>query len=161
MNRSGMPFFRDRSIDRLRAAIPFFADVAKFPWISGREAVLVMQWEAPAAMLGDFPNDPKLRADLVSAVNPGEDGPTMSVLADLLSAAYTNEQPIVFSTDGDPVTFYLDLPGYPEWVPIVRRGEELLLSFGADMAFSIDSSAQPGVGPDDRSPSAPARRSTP
>jgi hypothetical protein len=158
MNRRGMPFFSGGALDRLTTAVPFFGDLKRFPVLCGREAVLVMQWEAPEAILGRFPNVPTLHADLVSAVNPGDDAATLSALDALLSITYAAEQPVVVD-DGEPVTFYLDRPGFPEWVPLARRGGEFLLSLGPEISFSICGSAQPGVadGPGPRWRSEPGR----
>ena len=55
-------------------------------------------------------------------------------------------------TDGDPVNFYLDLPGFPEWTPLSIKAKAHLLTLGAGVSFSIVGSAQPSVATDGAAP---------
>ena len=151
MNRKGIPFFSGEALSMLRAFVPYFGTFDRFPLLSGKEAVRIMQWEAPATILGQFPSEPFLNSDLVLAVNPGDDKSTIAVLTDLVLRAFASDDAIVL-TDGDPMTLYLDLPGFPEWTPLSIKGEAHLLTLGAGVSFSIVGSTQPGVGTDGAAP---------
>jgi hypothetical protein len=136
MKRNGIPLLRGAALAHLRA-LPYFERVADLPPLSGTEAARIVQWEAPLALLGRFPGEPRLRREGIAAVNPGDDETTLAEFSRLLAAALASGAPVV-PTDCEPVTFYLEEQrGLPEWTPLGLAGGELVLAWGDGRGFRL------------------------
>lgn len=138
IHKKGAPFFRGPSLDVLSSHLPIVGDLSRWPILKAREAALLLQWEAPARALGEFPFEPRSRRELILTDTQGTGDEVLQVLDRLLAEAHGNERPVSL-IGGETVTFYIDQEqaGYPEWEPLVlvddtyrlalARGQGLLL----------------------------------
>jgi hypothetical protein len=138
INEKGAAVLRGSALQALGDRVRQFQELDRWPHLTASEFVRVMQWEAPARILGEFPSPPQLRSGLVVAVDPGEQEEAMSVLDDLLTRAFASNELVTLGS-GEPVTFYLDLPGIAEWVPLARADGRWLLASGPDFVVSAPS----------------------
>jgi hypothetical protein len=136
ISEKGVALVRGPALQALGERVPVFQDLDRWPWLTAREFARVMQWEAPARILGEFPSPPKLQSKLVVAVDPGEQEEMMSALDALLVRAFACNEPVTLGV-GEPIAFYLDLPGIAEWVPLALDGENWLLANGPDFIVSF------------------------
>jgi hypothetical protein len=117
--------------------VPAFADLARWNALTAREAALLLQWEAPRRVLDQFPAPPHLHDDLIAASTYGKDREALTVFSTLLTEALRIERPVslVF---GEPVTFYLDEAGYPEWQPMIFADDAYRLAVGPGIGLLFD-----------------------
>ena len=136
IHKKGAPFFRRHSLDALSSHLPIVRDLSRWPILKAREAALLLQWEAPARVLGDFPAEPRSRRDLILTDTQDTGAEVLQSLDRLLAEAHGSERPVSL-IDGEAVTFYLDQAGYPEWEPLVRAddGYRLALARGQGLLF--------------------------
>ncbi|QEG31662.1 hypothetical protein GobsT_65060 [Gemmata obscuriglobus] len=127
---NGPALFRDESLRVLGSQVPAFRDVTRWPVLSARELVRLIQWYAPTRVLGEFPAPPRVRSEFVVAVAPGEKDETLTRLDGLLSRAFASEAPAE-AASGQPVSFFLDMPRFPDWSPLVLDGTIPRLVFPA------------------------------
>jgi hypothetical protein len=119
MTSRGVPFLRGGALERLRGQAPGLADPDRWPSLSAAESARLVQFEAPAQILGAFPDEPRLREEVVLAVGGAVQQEAMAGLASLLLVASGSTNPVALVA-GEPVTFYLDLRGFAdEWAPLV------------------------------------------
>ena len=105
-----------------------FADVRA---LTDRDVALLLQWMAPRDLLGVAPAAPRVRREDVLAVTLGGRDQTLDYLDDLLAAAIGSHAEVVIKNpvDGsEPVSFFLDLPGHPEWSPLASTDDRLELA---------------------------------
>lgn len=121
LSRRGAALFRGRSLAKLERRIPFFADLDRWPPLIGRDAARLIQWDAPARALGTFPDKPRLRSELIAAAATGTVPEAEAALAATLERFATDARPVQ-PLPGEPVTFYLDQAGFPEWAPLTFDG---------------------------------------
>jgi hypothetical protein len=148
IDRMGAPLVRGQALESLKERVPGLADPARWPQVSRRELAMVLQWEAPARVLGVFPGAPKLSRDLIAAATHGAGEEAQDALEALLSAT-ASEHGELGILRCEPVTFYLDLPGFPEWQPLAFDGERFHLAIapGWGVRF-VDGPAQQAVAAD-------------
>jgi hypothetical protein len=127
----------DRAFDSLAARVPGLADLRRWPSLNLREAALLVQWEAPLRILGQFPNPPQLREELIAAASHGVGHEAHTALGDLLKRSLADERSAV-PVPGEPVTFYLDQAGSPEWQGLTFDGSMYRLAVmpGVGVSFS-------------------------
>lgn len=120
----GVPTFADAAATALAEAVAAAALDAIEP-LRSRELALLLQWLAPAEVLGATPPPAVRAADLLAEAS-GERERRSSALADLLDGARA-DVPVSFRplrTGDELVTFFLDAPGHVEWSPLVLVGGE-------------------------------------
>jgi hypothetical protein len=121
LTKRGPALFRGRALAKLERHLPFLADPDCWPPLTAREAVLLIQWDAPARALGTFPEKPRLRSEVIAEASSG----TVSAAEAALSAAidrFAADPRPVRTVPGEPLTFYLDQAGFPEWSPLTYDG---------------------------------------
>ncbi|HEX6903872.1 MAG TPA: hypothetical protein VF789_29445 [Thermoanaerobaculia bacterium] len=135
ISKKGAPFFRGPALDALSSHLPIVRDLSHSPILKAREAALLLQWEAPAKVLGEFPSGPRLRRDLILTDTRAE---MLQTLDRLLAEALGSELPVSL-IGGETVTFYIDQEqaAYPEWEPLVLvdGGYRLALARGQGILF--------------------------
>lgn len=136
INEKGSAFIGGDALRSLAAHAPAFRELDRWPALTATEFARVMQWEAPTRILGEFPAPPQLRREFVIALDPGEQAETMAALDHLLARAFASNEPVALER-GEPVTFYLDLPGYVEWVPMALDHGTAMLANGPDWVVSF------------------------
>jgi hypothetical protein len=129
------PVFGAEEYLRLRALVPELSESELIPPLRSRTAARLLQHDAPGRALGHFPDAPRLRRDLVVSSGYGDVAAQVASLESTLADAWTNDSLVSVVEAGEPVTFYLDLPGTPGWDPLASaRG-----------AFRISSKSGPFV----------------
>lgn len=140
--KRGAPLFSDGALHAVLARLPALVGPSSWPPLNSREAALLLQWEAPYRVLGEFPDPPRLHKNMILAAAHGSELEILDTFRKLLDDALAAEQP-VSTTRGEPVTFYLDLDhaGYPEWEPVALVGGQyrLALAPGVGLSFGDDS----------------------
>jgi hypothetical protein len=126
MRDRGIPWITGRALATLRDRVPGLADLLRWPGLSLRECALILQWEAPAACLGSFPEQPRTQT---RALIPAEDADSLEfarALDRLLARAIATARPAML-VEAEPVSVYLDLPGTPRWSPMgTHEGQRAL-----------------------------------
>jgi hypothetical protein len=144
MAREGIPLIAGRVLADLRLQAPDLPALDRLPPISAREVALALQWEAPARVLGEFPDPATTRKELVLAVSREDPDPFLA-LDDLLQNALADRRLVtLLAGPTEPVTFYLDQSGYPEWKPLVFDGESYRLAAAPGMGILFGDSVQGG-----------------
>jgi hypothetical protein len=117
----GIPLFTGPSISALLVHLTGLPPIGDLPPLRANELLLLLQWMAPAEILGVFPREVRLRRADVLAVSSGERDARIGELERLLceaSAEHADRMMRARRPDEDPVVFYLDAPGHPEWSPL-------------------------------------------
>jgi hypothetical protein len=115
----GAPLFLDPVLSQLHRVAPGIS-VDSLPPMTHSEAVRLLQWEAPGEVLGRFPDTPVLRREVVLAAHPVD----ADAGCEALNAFLTRKESEVVGlapAGAAAVTFYLDLPGTPEWQPLAQE----------------------------------------
>jgi hypothetical protein len=136
INRKGAAFISGDALRALGTGAVAFRELDRWPWLTASEFSRIMQWEAPTRILGEFPAPPRLQREFVVALDPGQQEETMTVFDDLLARAFASTEPVT-PVRGDPVSFFLDLPGFVEWVPLAFDSGTALLANGPDWIVSF------------------------
>jgi hypothetical protein len=137
LKKGGAPLFTGAALDLLRAYLPAFADVPRWSPLNSREAVLLLQWEAPHGVLERFPVAPRLRDDFIAASTHGKGREALGILSALLAEATLARQPVSL-VSGESVTFYLDNAGYSEWQPMVFVDDAYRLALAPGVGVLFD-----------------------
>ena len=135
MRHRGVPFFAGAVLDHLRTLMPAIAPLDRWPPLSVREAAWLVQWNAPAGVLGAFPRRPVLDRESLLAIEDDDPDACADALDRLLVDASGRDEALTI-VDGAPVTFFFDLRTFTEWRPLVRKGHEVHLSLGPRLAFT-------------------------
>jgi hypothetical protein len=129
VSKRGSAFFRGAALAALAARIPFFADPQRWPPLTMRESVLLLQWDAPSRILGAFPDKPSLREESLSAASHGTEREAYDALGAAIEAS-SGDSRRASLVSGEPVFFYLD-QGFPDWTPLTFDGDEYRLALAA------------------------------
>jgi len=129
--KRGSALFKGDALAALEDRIPFFADPKRWPALTMREAVRLLQWDAPLATLGKFPDRPRLREELISTASHGAGREAYDALDKAIEASFNDTRPVRLIA-GEPVFFYIE-PDYPEWTPLTFDGERYSLALSAGM----------------------------
>ena len=113
----GLPIFGSEIYEAIRRQLPEFPPIASVPPLRSRDAIRLLQWHAPARVLGCFPDPPKLQREAVLASNLGELDHAVKAFEVTLDDAWENDRPLREVQNARAVSFYLDLPGTTEWGP--------------------------------------------
>ena len=130
--RWGGLYFERTQYAKLQIGFPQFEDV---PPVTGWEIAKLYQFEAPAQILGKSDATPRLPQDMVVASSTGSFLEQVPQLEGLLVSLLVSDQPITLrpvSPNDTPITFYLDIAGFPEWpaLALTEDGLRLYLSPG-------------------------------
>jgi hypothetical protein len=126
----GMPVFVPDDYDRLRRWCAGLPPAEAVPVLTGDELLRSLQWEAPAHVLGKFPDEIQLDQDIVLAASDGE----ISDVADMLERAIRRIDGVgrawlvTVPAIARAVTLYLDAPGTPEWAALFIVDDEIRLA---------------------------------
>jgi len=124
----GVPVISDQIYAELRRAAPELADASALEPLSSRELARIVQWEAPAGLLGLFPEVPRIERAAVVAVSTGDVGERIERLNTRLEQLFTAPSAIRFEPNSDAAQvdyFILDNSTLEEWrVPLC--GDALL-----------------------------------
>ena len=140
VSANGCVLFKGNALAALAARIPFFADPSRWPALSAREAVLLLQWGAPHRVLGEFPAKPRLRAEGIAAASHGAGREAHDALGRALERLALDPRPVALMA-GEPVTFYLDQAGFPEWTPLAFDGTTYRLALAAGIGIEPEAVA--------------------
>lgn len=132
----GIAYLTGSALGQLASLVPQFCELGRWPALSGKEVVWLLQWRAPAKVLGELPESPRVHRELVIAADPGEPEEHLPVLEKLLTEAFAGDHSVTL-TAGNLVTFYLDQPGVVEWTPLAYSDGRPLLAIGPDCIVSI------------------------
>ena len=124
VSKRGSAFLRGAALAALAARVPFFADPQRWPPLTMRESVLLLQWDAPSRVLGEFPDKPRLREEAISAASHGTGREAYDALGAAIEASSGDSRPATL-VSGEPVFFYLDQAGFPEWTPLTFDGTQV------------------------------------
>src|SRR5688572_16755934 len=70
--KNGPAFLTGAALERAGSRVPAFRELDRWPLLRASEFTRIMQAAAPARLLGEFPDPPQVRDELVVAVDPGE-----------------------------------------------------------------------------------------
>jgi len=127
MATRGALILRGRPLAWVRAELPGFPDPGSLPALSGVEVARLLQWEAPGRLLGRFPDVPRLDRVHLVAADPGDSSSRAAELDRLLTLYFSSRDAVVPTSGAQPVTFFVDLPGIPEWSPVAETGKGQLV----------------------------------
>jgi hypothetical protein len=128
-------------IGALQAAVPELPKIETLRKATGADAARSIQLSAPWKVLGQLPENPALRSAHVVAVSHGTLAAVVRELDRLLAVVLAQPEIRLREPDRDSsrVTLFLDLPGFPEWSPLVMNQEnELQLLWGP---YAVDGPA--------------------
>ncbi len=126
----GWPFLSASTYLALRESIPQLPEMNALRALSQCELIAILQWEAPARVLGTPFARPALRTDLVIACSDGDLATDVGRLSRELQGWATGNVAVRLEgvRDGDaPIEFHLDVRGAPAWRPLVLRDGAPLL----------------------------------
>jgi hypothetical protein len=136
----GLPLFEAEKYKALRRNVPGFPPIDSVPPLRSRDAVRLLQWHAPGRVLGRFPDTPQLRRDAVIASDLVELDRAVKLLQATVSTAWATDSLVHEVESARPISFYLDLPGTPEWIPITQQpGVHALSSHGGPFVSASSS----------------------
>jgi hypothetical protein len=115
--KHGSAFLADGALATLARRIPVFADPDRWPPLTVRECVCLLQWEAPAGIVGAFPDRPRLREAAIAAASHGTGREAFDALEDAIAASWQDARPAKL-VPGESVYFYLDEVRHPAWEPL-------------------------------------------
>jgi hypothetical protein len=100
----------------------------ELPRLTAREAVRILQWEAPLQVLGRFPHPPEPNFDAIIACSDGDVESERHNLRDLVGSFFARNSPVKCESADRLRSFFLDSPGYTEWCPVSvsRLGASML-----------------------------------
>jgi len=127
LTKRGIPIFRPEIIRKLRLLVPGFPELAQVPPLSPNEVGFLLQWQAPNRFLGSFPSAVDFDERLILATDPGGLDRNMDILGRTLRELAKSDGQLVPEEPGGLITFWLDLPGTPEWSPIAERPDGTVL----------------------------------
>lgn len=130
VSKRGSAFLRGAALAALASRVPFFADPQRWPSMTMRESALLLQWDAPTRVLGEFPDKPRLREELLAAASHGTGREAYDALGMAIEAASGDSRPVSL-VSGEPVFFYLDQAGFPDWTPLAFDGTKYRLALAA------------------------------
>jgi len=135
--KRGSALFRGGALATLEDRIPFFADPKRWPALTMREAVQLLQWDAPLAALGKFPDKPRLREELISTASHGAGREAYDALERAIDGSLDDTRSAKLVA-GETVYFYVDPAGYPEWTPLTFDGAGYRLALSAGVGVEPD-----------------------
>jgi hypothetical protein len=116
----GLPIFDHERYEELRRRIRGFPPAGGVPSLHSRDAMRLLQRFAPGRVLGPFPDPPRLRRSLLLASDFGDLEQATDALEATVSDAWSNDRQLRDVASARAVTFYLDLPGTPDWSPVAE-----------------------------------------
>lgn len=136
--RRGALVLRGRPLESVRAELSEFPDPSSLPALSGVDVARLVQWEAPGRLLGRFPDVPRIDRSRLIAVDPGDTSLRAAELNRLVDLYVSSRDAVVPTGGAHPVTFFVDLPGIPEWTPMAETGEgELVFRLDSHLAVAL------------------------
>jgi hypothetical protein len=119
----------------LHGALPTSMDL---PRLDSREMVRYIQWSAPDRVLGQFPDEPRLRRDLLVAVAEGDLSEETAFVDAALHANFTQPVPLDLLRPGEVlrrIEFFLDMPGTPAWTSFAHVQDDSCIIIDGGMAL--------------------------
>jgi hypothetical protein len=117
----GSAFIKGPALAMLAARVPFFADPDRWPPLTMRDSVRLLQWNAPARALGQFPERPRLREELIATASHGTGREAFDALEAAIAASGDDVRPVKLVA-GESVFFYLEDAGHLTWEPLTFDG---------------------------------------
>ncbi len=137
----GMPYFRPEKYGELRGRAPGFPALENIPRLRSRDAVRVLQMDAPGRVLGQFPARPSVRADSLIASDTGDLPRDLEALQAGLAEAWELDLPLAEIRGASPVSFFVDIAGTPRWTPAGRNLDATVLALDDSLFVALDRSA--------------------
>lgn len=141
LRSKGAPVFSPANWARLRALHGELPACGDLPWIDSRETVRLCQWSTPGHLLGEFPQEPRLRRDLLIAVTEGD----LAAEADAVDACLqmhfgtVRQMALVAGHVAvRPIEFWLDLPGTPSWTSFAHVENNVCFPIDGSTALILD-----------------------
>jgi hypothetical protein len=121
----GALLFRPAILAELRTLVPAFA--RPFPPLQRREVAWLLQWEAPAEVLGTFPASPHVLADRIIATSQDPLAERLTELQRLVDGWLGSSDSVQLeelqSGHNMAVSLYIELGStIPQWRPYVHAG---------------------------------------
>ncbi len=116
----GLPLFTRDVYAQLRKSVGDLPDFDALTPLTCAEVALLVQLEAPAQVLGKFPDSPKIGRDLIVAVSEGELSEETALLEDTISSFMLDKGAARVETGVEARTFYLDIQPVAEWQPLAN-----------------------------------------
>ena len=130
ISKLGSALIQGSALAMLATRVPFLADADRWPPVTMRDCVRLLQWEAPARALGAFPDRPKLREELFAAASHGTGREAYDALEKTIAASLDDARPARLVV-GESVSFYLDEARYPAWEPLTFDGSAYRLALAS------------------------------
>lgn len=129
----GIPVFDRKQYSGLLKLVPKLPEIDRIQPLSASEVVRMLQWEAPANVLGKFPEPVSLNESMIVAVSDdNEVSLQLRRLRRLINLLSTSSSVVLLqlvAPDANVITFYLDITTFPEWHPMVFLRESPQLFF--------------------------------
>ena len=138
LRSKGAPVFGAAAWERLRALHDEFPACGDLQWLDSREAARLCQWSAPGRLLGEFPQQPRLRRNLLTAVTEGDLAPEADAVDARLQMHFGAVRPMALMADHvtlKPIEFWLDLPGTPSWTSFAHADKDVHVLLDGNMAL--------------------------
>lgn len=141
MSEVGLPAFSEEAYARVRESSRSLPSVEEIVVLGSRELLLILQWEAPGSVLGNFPEPPCLREDALVAVDRGDLADSKEALLGLIRQAWTQPRALVPCSADERIAFFIDHPGHPAWAPLLKSEMGWGLSLAPGLDALLDGSA--------------------
>ena len=130
-------FYLDRmQYDQLKRYMGMLPRQEDLPTLSKREVSLLVQWEAPFQVLGNFPNGMSLEQQDYLVVDGGEDKDVLETLKDALSHFYSSRNPADTPIEVEnKSTILLGAYDFAKWSPISIVGGRVFLRLEPAFCF--------------------------
>jgi hypothetical protein len=105
-------------------------DASRLKALTRREVVLLLQWEAPEKILGEFPASIHLDQGLLLGTDQESDERAIEWLNHLIADSIDSEVPVALtpvSDEMESVSFFLDTLRFRAWQPVVTEGDQIRL----------------------------------
>ena len=137
----GWPYMSLTTYAALRKSISELRTVDRLRPLGQREAAAMVQWEAPAMVLGRPFEDMALRQDMLLACSIGDVKTEADKLKRLLERWLSDDRAVrleLCRPDDIPVEFYVDIAGISTWRPVVLRNGIPMLCLEPGLVAAVE-----------------------
>lgn len=139
----GAPKLTRQLYEELRDMVVALPRIDAIAHLSCRDAALLLKAEAPARIMGRPCEEPVLNRKLIVAVSDGDLNERIRQFEALVATALASDDVEVEALDASlstAVTFYLDVPGFTEWTPMVSHDDAAWIRLEPGVNLTIPTS---------------------
>jgi len=124
IRQKGIPYIEAGRYEYLRSCHADLPPANRLQKLRMREAVLALQWDAPANVFGTPPEAFRYREELVIGTTEGEIDEQIDRLSTIARDHYDDLAVSIrpASENEEPISLFFDFAEFAEWKPLVRSG---------------------------------------